>query len=84
MLSLFQFSYGKFLSDTSLLLKQIDLILEKKKLGNIIEKEKEKEKDNSNNIIVADNNILQIGSNKTKTKIQYILLKNDIRKKLRL
>jgi hypothetical protein len=57
-------------------MKQIDLILEKK----IIEKEKEKEKDNSNNIIVEDNNILQIGSNKTKTKIQYILLKNDIRK----
>jgi hypothetical protein len=36
----------------------MDEMLEKKKLGNIIEKEKEKEKDNYNNNIVEDNNIL--------------------------
>jgi hypothetical protein len=58
----------------------MDEILEKKKLSNIIEKEKEKEKDNNNNIIVEDNNIFQIGSNKTetKTKIQYEVLRDDI------
>jgi hypothetical protein len=59
----------------------MDEILQKKKLSNIIEKEKEKEKDNNNNnIIVEDNNILQIGNNKTNNKIHYNVLKDDIRK----
>jgi hypothetical protein len=50
----------------------MDEIREKNKLSNIVEKEKENGKDNNNNIILEDNNILQIGSNKTKTntKIQ--------------
>jgi hypothetical protein len=59
-LSLFEFSYGKYFSDISFLFKQMDEILEKKKLCNIIENEKEKEKDNNSNIIVEDNTILQI------------------------
>jgi hypothetical protein len=60
-------------------------LLEKNKLSNIIEKKKEKEKkkdNNNNNNIVEDNNIVHIGRNKTNTKIQYNILKDDVRKNL--